>query len=71
MRKEQLQTRIVGSGLLAVVLLAIGAFLAREGQDLGERTTDIAILFAIAGMGVFLYFASLLYGYTKTYRIPL
>ena len=32
-------------------------FLAGEGQDLGERTTDIAILFAIAGMGVFLYFA--------------
>jgi hypothetical protein len=70
MRKGQLLIRIISSGLLAVVLLATGAFLATEGQTLGETTTHIATLLAVAGMGVFLYFGSLIYGYMKTYRMP-
>ncbi|MFB0504394.1 MAG: hypothetical protein ACETWE_11220 [Candidatus Bathyarchaeia archaeon] len=70
MRKGQLLTRIISSGLLAVVLLATGAFLTAEGQTLGERTTHIAILLAVAGMGAFLFFGSLVYGYIKAYRMP-
>jgi len=70
MRKGESLTRIISSGLLAVVLLAAGAFLRAEAQTLGETTTHIAILLAVAGIGVFLFFGSLVHGYIKTYRMP-
>jgi len=63
MKKEQLHTRIIGFGLLAVVLLVTGALLR-------ERTTAITILLGMIGMGTFLYWGILLYGYRKTYRVP-
>ena len=63
MKKEQLRTRIIGLGLLAVVLLMTGA-------RLRERATAITILLGIIGMGTFLYWGILLYGYRKTYRVP-
>ena len=63
MKKEQLRTRIISLGLLAVVLLITGALLR-------ERATAIAILLGIIGMGTFLYWGILLYGYRKTYRVP-
>ena len=62
--------RIISSGLLAVVLLATGAFLMAEAETLGETTTHVATLLAVAGMGVFLYFGLLIHGYMKTYRMP-
>ena len=66
MKKEQMQTRLVGLGLLTVFLFATGAFL----RVLGEETTGIAVLLGIVGMGTFLYWGILLYGYGKTYRMP-
>jgi len=62
-KKEQLHTRIIGLGLLAVISLVTGALLR-------ERTTAIAILLGMIGMSIFLYWGILLYGYRKTYRVP-
>ena len=66
MKKGQLETRIVGLGLLVVVSLATGAFLRVSGED----TTGIAILLGMVGMGILVYWELLIYGYRKTYRIP-
>ena len=56
---------------LGMFVLAIGVFLMVEGHILGERTTGIATLLEMLGMGIIIFFlSSLLYCYRIVYRGP-